>query len=241
MLSLVSTAALAYESDSITCAGIKGIYRDNQCCDDSAHKDVSTSYAIGKEADPPVPGVLQGKVKAHVLLGMAPDYPPYTSWSGEPLELGGFNKGFADLMLPVCGIKVDMILAPWSGCWTTKPAELYFSQITEYVGKDIWDGRIHGCTAYTHTRGERELSLEFTHSILGGLKTAGILTRLESGVPVVSPSLVNYTGVKLGDVSGWAPTADTFKYKSNDCVSGAPQFFTEDASLAPEIVIDWRQ
>jgi hypothetical protein len=229
---VVASCAVGVAADGITCAELKGVYRDNSCCDETATKDVSTTFAIGKEADPPVPGVLQGRTKAHVLLGMAPDYPPYTSWSGEPLKLSGFNKEFADLMYPICGVKVDMILAPWSGCWTAKPASLYFSQITEYIGSDIWEGRVHGCTAYTHTKGERELSLEFTSSILSGLKSAGILTKLVNGKPKVSPTLVNYTGVKLGDVTGWAPTADTFKYNQNWC-AGGKQFFTEDAILTP--------
>ena len=50
--------------------------------------------------------------------------------------------------------------------------------MSEYVGEGILNGRVHGCTGYTHTKGERGLSLEFTHAIIGGLKTAGILTRL---------------------------------------------------------------
>ena len=50
--------------------------------------------------------------------------------------------------------------------------------VQEYVGEGIQNGRVHGCTGYTHTKGERGLSLEFTDSILGKLKTAGILTRL---------------------------------------------------------------
>jgi len=77
--------------------------------------------------------------------------------------------------------------------------------------------------------GERELSLEFTQSILSEKKTAGILTRLKDGVPVVSPSRTNYTGVKLGDVTGWAPTADTFVYTKNRCVAGDPNFVKSNA------------
>jgi hypothetical protein len=178
-----------------------------------------------------VPGVASKRPGAHILLGLAPDYPPYTSWSGNPLVLGGFNKEFAELMEPTCGIKVDMILAPWSDCWTAKDPSLYFSEVSEYVGRSIFYGYVHGCTSYTHTQGERGLSLEFTHSILGGLKTAGILTRLENGRPVISPTLTDYTGVLLGDVVGWAPTADTFAYNTNYC-SGTPTQFTKtDAML----------
>lgn len=142
-------------TQGFTCSDVKGIYRDNACCDATAGKQINTAYALGTNADPPIPGVLQGKVHTHVLLGMAPDYPPYTTWSGTPLELGGFQKAFSDLMLPICGIKVDYILAPWSDCWTAKPKDVYFSEIKEYIGKGIWNGNVHGCTAYTHTKGER--------------------------------------------------------------------------------------
>lgn len=187
----------------------------------------------GGYEQPPVPGVAPKLPGAHILLGMAPDYPPYTNWAGNPLELGGFNKEFADLMEPTCGVRVDMILAPWSDCWTAKPSALYFPEVTEYVGNGIFYGYVHGCTAYTHTQGERGLSLEFTDSILGTLKTAGVLTRLVDGRPVISPTLTDYTGVKLGDVTGWAPTSDTFAFNSNYCVSPATQFTKTDALLTP--------
>jgi hypothetical protein len=36
---------------------------------------------------------------------------------------------------------------------------------------------------------------------------------------------VDYTGVKLGDVTGWAPTPDDFAFNKNYCVNGAPNFF----------------
>ena len=165
----------------------------------------ATTSSVGDPfgAQPNVPGVAPGGgrngLKAHILLGMAPDYPPYTSWTSTvPVDLGGFNKGFADLMEPTCGIKVEMILAPWSGCWTAKPSSIYFSNVNEYAGLEIMEGKVHGCTAYTHTVGERGLSLEFTDSILGGLKRAGILTRLNAGVPVVSPTTYNFTGINIG-------------------------------------------
>ena len=120
MIGLLATQ-LAYATAEATCKDIKTIYQENACCADTAEHPVDTgSFAIGKPADPPIPGVLQGSAKAHVLLGMAPDYPPYTDWSGTPLELGGFNIEFGYLMEPICGVKVDFILAPWSGCWTAR-------------------------------------------------------------------------------------------------------------------------
>lgn len=177
---------------------------------------------------------IPGVANERILLGMATDYPPYTKFdpdgSSSPIELSGFNKEFIDLITPICGIKADAVLAPWSDCWTTKPSKVYFDEVTEYIGEGIWEGRVHGCTAYTHTKGERGLSLEFTHSILGGLKRAGVLTRLVGGKPVVSPQLDDYTSVAIGDVSGWAPTPDTFKFNINMCTGNQ---FKSGSLIAP--------
>lgn len=198
---------------------------------------------------PAVPGVaplMNGH--GHFLLGISPDYPPYTKLSPTIVgdlnfpakDLGGFSVEFARLMKPTCGIQVDFIMSPWSDCWTGASSTWRndsgsFERAsladgiqgikdqgdpvsTEYIGRGIMDGRVHGCTGYTHTKGSRNLALEFTASILGDLKTAGILTRLDANAkPVISPLLVDYTGVKLGDVSGWAPTADTFIFVGNSC------------------------
>ena len=59
--------------------------------------------------------------------------------------------------------------------------------------------------------------MDFSHSILDSNKVAGILTRLDSnGNPVVSP-LSDLNGVRIADVVGWAPTADTLDFLSNSC------------------------
>jgi len=61
---------------------------------------------------------------------------------------------------------------------------------------------------YTHTRGQRPRFMEFSRSILGLNKPAGLLTRISGGVPAVNgASTLN--GLKVADVNGWAPTADT--------------------------------
>ena len=39
-------------------------------------------------------------------------------------------------------------------------------------------------------------------------------------MPVVSPMTTDYTNIKLGDVSGWAPTSDTFGFNFNYCDGG---------------------
>ncbi|KAL1504952.1 hypothetical protein AB1Y20_008719 [Prymnesium parvum] len=226
LLLLTLPAALG----ALTCGDVKEIFQKNECCGETLAKDVNTGVVPLHEADPPVPGVLQGKAGARVLLGLAPDYPPYTSWAGTPLELTGYMVDLGKLMHPMCNVEVEFILSPWSECWTSKPSALYFPEVNEYVGQSIYRGYVHGCTAYTHTKGERTLSLEFTDSVLGGLKTAGILTRLDdSGNPIISPSVYNYSGIKLGDVAGWAPTADTFLYNTNRCAG--KKFIKEDAIL----------
>jgi len=194
-------------------------------------------------ADPPIPGVMQGvDGKAHILLGMYTDYPPYVSLkqesSYEPPKLCGFNKKVGALAESVCDIKIDFILAPWTECWTApawgKTANNTSPPVAEYIGKALYEGRVHGCTGYTHSKGERGLSLEFTHSILAKDKTAGILTRLDNdGKPFISPTTVDFTPYKLGDVSGWAPTADTFWYNQNHCVDGSPGFTTNNTIMFP--------
>ena len=151
----------------------------------------STPHAMCPEpklgAQPPVAGVMPGfGHKAHILLGAAPDYPPYTGWAGtvpDDPTTSGFNVEVGLLAEPICGVKIDFIFAPWSECWTAKPESVYFDQATEYVGESLYKGYVHGCTAYTHTKGERNWSLEFTHSILAGLKTGGIITRLVRHCP----------------------------------------------------------
>jgi len=47
-------------------------------------------------------------------------------------------------------------------------------------------------------------------------KPAGIITRLENGEPVIDGSS-DLSGVKVGDVLGWAPTSDTLQTSTNMC------------------------
>ena len=50
--------------------------------------------------------------------------------------------------------------------------------------------------------------MDFTHSILEANKPAGLLTKMTNGVPAVNGNS-NGSGLKIADVNGWAPTADT--------------------------------
>ena len=102
---------------------------------------------------------------------------------------------------------VTTVQTQWSKCWGSN-----------VIGEGLATGEFHGCMTYTHTTGQRNRFVEFSDGILQMNKPAGILTRLNNGVPVVSPTTVDFTGIKLGDVTGWAPTPDTFVFNKNYCV-----------------------
>ena len=70
--------------------------------------------------------------------------------------------------------------------------------------------------SYTHVEGVRNRYVEFSNEILQK-GDAGILTRLDTnGNPVVSP-LSNLSGVKIVDITGWAPTKDSIVFVENEC------------------------
>ena len=73
--------------------------------------------------------------------------------------------------------------------------------------------------------------MEFSHSILDSNKFAGILTRLDGdGNPIISP-MSNLAGIRIADVVGWAPTADTLEFLSNSCTG---ERYTEYIMTVPE-------
>ena len=94
----------------------------------------------------------------------------------------------------------------WANCFTDG-----------LIGEGLQAGWFHGCVSYTFTQGQRPRQMDFSHAILDENKPAGILTRLDAdGKPVVSPRS-NLEGIKVADVVGWAPTADTLEFLSNSC------------------------
>jgi hypothetical protein len=71
--------------------------------------------------------------------------------------------------------------------------------------------------SYTHTTGSRNRFVDFSYGILDVNKAAGILTRLDSdGKPEISPKS-DLSGIRIVDVTGWAPTEDGLAFVSNDC------------------------
>ena len=81
--------------------------------------------------------------------------------------------------------------------------------------------------------------MDFSHSILSSNKPAGLLARMTNGVPSVDGNN-NLAGVKVADVNGWAPTADTLQLHTNPCTGDLfadfemilPDITTNDAALS---------
>lgn len=176
---------------------------------------------------PPLPGVsFRGVPK--VILAQDINYPPYTG-IGTDMKLTGFGPDFAMGIEEVCNIDIVLVQAAWSECWGSNK-----------IGPGLLNGDFHGCTTYTNTKGVRNRYLEFTKPILKMNKAAGILTRLEGGVPVVDGTS-SLSGVKVGDVVGWAPTSDVLATSTNMCtgetfggftlVSNSPDDNENDAAL----------
>lgn len=98
-------------------------------------------------------------------------------------------------MNEVCDIEIVTVQTDWDNCWGN-----------DKIGIGLSAGYFHGCMSYTHTQGERNRFIDFSHSVLNVNKAAGILTRLDAqGKPVVSPKS-DLRGIKVVDITGWAPT-----------------------------------
>eukprot|EP00435_Cladocopium_sp_Y103_P075793 s11_g65.t1 len=93
----------------------------------------------------------------------------------------------------------------WNKCWGNA-----------IIGKGLEHGEVHGCMTYTHTYGARNRFMEFSRPILKDNKPAGLLVRLQNGVPVINGAN-SLNGLKVVDVVGWAPTADTLALAENKC------------------------
>jgi hypothetical protein len=155
-------------------------------------------------AAPPLNGVVpnsDGKTK--LIFAQDIDYPPY-AFLGVPPEsdyqVEGFGKDFALGMAALkdrrCNFEIIVTQTDWANCWDSSR-----------IGQGLNDGWYHACMTYTHTKGVRNRFGEFSHSILENNKPAGLLTRLVDGKPILDPNS-DLSGVKIADVTGWAPTID---------------------------------
>ena len=230
------------------CGGVDGQAELARRLEESERKLVEIESAAEKrrlashEAGPYpglVPGVAMGGAKPRVVLGIDINYPPYANLAG--LHLGGYGIDFINLMNDMCDIEITVSQVSWSECnydlppdYTTTGGYTFLAEAGSFTnggtvaktmpGSGIKEGTVHGCMTYTHLFGARERIFEFTHAwTQAASKAAGLITRLVDGKPVISPESL-FTGVKVVDVTGFAPTADLIGAAFNDCVDGKPMF-----------------
>ena len=175
--------------------------------------------------EPPVAGMRPGKDKPRVYLAQDINYPPYAQLDSPPdgdLTLGGFGIELAKGIEAMAPDEIEFVFAEtrWDNCWGSSE-----------IGQGLVSGWYSGCMTYTSTQGVRQRYLEFSHAIQQQNKPAGILTRLDaSGNPVLSPQS-DLSGVRIADVNGWAPTADTLQLLSNKCTG---ERFSDFMLIIPE-------
>ena len=173
----------------------------------------------------PIPGFMPGKDKPRLLMAQDIDYPPYAQTIAPPegsYELGGFAIDFAKGIQAMAPDEIEFEFQEtrWANCFTEG-----------LIGEGLQAGWYHGCMSYTSTQGQRQRQMDFSHAILDTNKVAGILTRLDKdGNPVVSPQS-NLSGVRIADVVGWAPTADTLEFLTNSCTG---ERYSEYIMIIPE-------
>lgn len=94
----------------------------------------------------------------------------------------------------------------WSECWGNNK-----------IGSGLLlNGDYSGYATYTNTKGVRNRYLEFIAPIFAMKKAAGILTRLENGIPVVGGQS-SLDGVNVEDIVGWARALDALVTPTNVC------------------------
>ena len=159
--------------------------------------------------EPPIPGVMPGVDRPKIILAQDIDYPPFAELgpANEDFPVSGFGVGFAMGLEEVCDIDMVVVQTDWANCWTG-----------ETIGAGLAAGEFHGCPTYTHAAGVRNRYLEFSNPILDDNRSAGILTRLVDGRPIVN-GLSNLDGIKVVDVTGFAPTTDTLALVTNRCTN----------------------
>mmetsp|Transcript_103366 Transcript_103366/g.126296 ORF Transcript_103366/g.126296 Transcript_103366/m.126296 type:complete len:346 (-) Transcript_103366:122-1159(-) len=171
--------------------------------------------------EPLIPGIMPGKDRPKIILAQDIDWPRY-AYLGVPPEsdyqVEGIGHDIAMGLEKVCDINMTVVEMKWNKCWGNA-----------IIGKGLEHGEAHGCMAYTHTFGARNRFMEFSKPILKDNKPAGLLVRLVNGVPVVNGAS-NLNGLKVVDVVGWAPTADTLALAENKCTK---QRFTGFTMVQP--------
>ena len=125
--------------------------------------------------------------------------------TGDDYKLSGMVIDVIDGMSQLCELDIIPVQTNWENCWADNE-----------IGQGLLNGHFHGCMSYTHVKGVRNRYVDFTNAIIHK-GAAGILTRLDAnGSPLVS-SMSDLDGVKIVDVTGWAPTKDGIEFVKNEC------------------------
>jgi hypothetical protein len=172
---------------------------------------------------PPIPGILPGKDRPKLILAQDVDFPPLAMLGPEEEDfpMSGFTVDFAKGMEAVCDIDVKITQTQWVKCWDS-----------DRIGDSLSRGDYHACSSYVQTAGIRNRYLEFSLPMLDDIAPAGILTRLENGVPVVDGNS-NLSNVSIVDVIGYAPTEDNLALVTNQCTG---QKFANYNVIGPDTV-----
>jgi hypothetical protein len=139
----------------------------------------------------------------------------------EDFPMSGFTADFAAGMQAFCDIDVKITQTQWVKCWDS-----------DRIGDSLSRGDFHACSSYVQTAGVRNRYLEFSLPILADVAPAGILTRLENGVPVVDGNS-DLSNVTVVDVIGFAPPDDNLALVTNQCTG---QKFTNYNIIGPDTV-----
>jgi len=221
MFLLAALSAVVEAQSKATCADVKNIYKRNECCGNLRKEvegwekleGVDESGSCWKPAEPPIQAVMPSLTgRPHYIMAVDIDSPPYAYLKQPPYDTPGdldepvgIGPDMIKAMGKYCGFDVTVTQAHWNDCWGEGE-----------IGQGLREGWYHGCMMYTHITGMRNRYLEFSHSYVTQNKPAGLITRLENGVPVVKGT-DDLTGKTVVDVTGWAPTADTLHFVENKC------------------------
>eukprot|EP00913_Durusdinium_trenchii_P000552 g508.t1 len=140
--------------------------------------------------EPMLPGIMPGSERPKIILGQDRRTPEFTqAYLGVPPEsdfdVAGIGHDIAHGLKEVCDIDVEI---RWGDCWDNGA-----------IGHGLAAGKVHGCMTYTHTWGARTRFLDFSKPILQHNKPAGLLVKLENGVPKFDGNH-NLNGLKVVDV-----------------------------------------
>ena len=142
----------------------------------------------------------QNGKKPKIILAQDISYPPFAFLGVPPegdYELAGVVVDVVKGMNEICDLEIVTVQTQWANCWNAGT-----------IGEGLVAGYFHGCMSYTHTAGERTRFLDFSNGVLQSNKPAGLLVRLDSnGLPEFDGNN-DFDGLKVTDITGWAPTSD---------------------------------